>query len=104
SRRDVEVIDPRASATPGIAEVYARYPHIGLVLPAMGYSDAQLGALRETINASAAQVVLAATPIDLARLGGFDKPIVRARYGYADAGEPTLASIVSQRLDAATAR
>ncbi|UCH18486.1 MAG: hypothetical protein JSW36_05535 [Burkholderiales bacterium] len=104
SRRDVEVIDPRASATPGIAEVYARYPHIGLVLPAMGYSDAQLAALRATINASAAQVVLAATPIDLARLGGFDKPIVRARYGYADAGEPTLAGIVTQRLDAATAR
>jgi hypothetical protein len=46
-------------------------------------------------------VVLAATPIDLARLGGFTKPIVRARYGYADAGSLTLAALVGQRLDAA---
>jgi predicted GTPase len=67
----------------------------------MGYSAAQLAALRATINASAAEVVLAATPIDLARLGGIDKPVVRARYGYADAGTPTLASVVLPRLDAA---
>jgi predicted GTPase len=98
---DVDIVDPRASAAPDIARVYARYPHIGPVLPAMGYSEAQLVALRATINASAAEVVQAATPIDLARLGGIDKPVVRARYGYADAGTPTLASVVLQRLDAA---
>ena len=98
---DVDIVDPRASAAPEIARVYAQYPHIGPVLPAMGYSDSQLAALRATINASAAEVVLAATPIDLARLGGIDKPVVRARYGYADAGTPTLASVVLQRLDAA---
>ena len=97
----VEIVDPRASAVPGIAEVYAQYPHIGPVLPAMGYSEAQLAALRATVNASAADVVLTATPIDLARLGGFTKPVVRARYGYVDAGTPTLAALVLQRLDAA---
>jgi predicted GTPase len=97
------IVDPRASAAPEIARVYAQYPHIGPVLPAMGYSDTQLAALRATINASAAQVVLAATPIDLARLGGIDRPVVRARYGYADAGTPTLASLVLQQLDAALA-
>lgn len=98
---DVEIVDPRESAAPDIARVYARYPHIGPVLPAMGYSEAHLAALRATINSSRADVVLAATPIDLARLGGFTKPIVRARYGYADAGTPTLATLVAQRLDAA---
>jgi predicted GTPase len=97
---DAEIVDPRASATPDIARVYARYPHIGPVLPAMGYSEAHLAALRATINASHADVVLAATPIDVARLGGFSKPIVRARYGYADAGTPTLATLVAQALDA----
>jgi predicted GTPase len=97
---DAEIVDPRASATPDLARVYARYPHIGPVLPAMGYSEAHLAALRATINASHADVVLAATPIDLARLGGFSKPIVRARYGYADAGTPTLATLVAQALDA----
>jgi predicted GTPase len=97
---DVEIVDPRESAAPDIAPVYAQYPHIGPVLPAMGYSEAHLAALRATINASRADVVLAATPIDLARLGGFNKPIVRARYGYADAGTPTLATLVAQGLDA----
>ena len=98
---DVEIVDPRASAAADIARVYARYPHIGPVLPAMGYSEAQLAELRATINGSAAEVVLAATPIDLARLGGIDKPVVRARYRYTDAGVPTLAEVVLQRLDAA---
>ncbi len=97
----VDLVDPRASAAPGIASVYAQYPHIGQVLPAMGYSDAQVAALRATINASAADVVLAATPVDLLRLGGFEKPVVRVHYAYADAGTPTLADIVMQRLDAA---
>ncbi len=97
----VDLVDPRASAAPGIASVYAQYPHIGQVLPAMGYSDAQVASLRATINASAADVVLAATPVDLLRLGGFEKPVVRVHYAYADAGTPTLADIVMQRLDAA---
>ena len=91
---EVEIVDPRASATADIARVYAQYPHIGPVLPAMGYSEAQLAGLRATINASGAELVLAATPIDLARLGGIDKPVVRARYGYVDAGAPKLAEIV----------
>ncbi|HEY9191623.1 MAG TPA: GTP-binding protein, partial [Methyloversatilis sp.] len=99
----VDIVDPRASAAPDIARVYAQYPHIGPVLPAMGYSDAQVAALRATINASVADVVLAATPVDLARLGGVEKPVVRVRYAYADAGTPTLAGIVMQRLDAAMA-
>jgi predicted GTPase len=96
----VSVVDPRASAAPAIAAAYAQYPHIGPVLPALGYGAAQLADLRATVNASAADVVLAATPIDLARLGGFTKSIVRARYAYADAGAPTLADVVWRRLDA----
>ena len=98
---DVDIVDPRGSAAPAIAAVYAQYPHIGPVLPATGYGEAQLAALRATINGSAAEVVLAATPIDLARLGGIDRPVVRARYGYADAGTPTIAEVVLQRLDIA---
>lgn len=95
---DVTIVDPRASAAPEIAQIYAQYPHIGKVLPAMGYYAQHLAALRATINHSAAEVVLSATPIDLARLGGFTKPMVRARYRYADAGSPTLATLVRERF------
>jgi len=79
-----ELVDARSFAAPDIAAVYAQYPHIGPVLPAMGYSPAQLEALRQTINAARADVVVSATPIDLAALIAIDKPVVRARYEFAD--------------------
>ncbi len=92
------MVDPRDSAHPDVLAVFARHPHIGRVLPALGYGPSQLAALRETINASAADVVVAATPADLAALIRIDKPVVRARYEYADAGEPTLGSLVDRFL------
>ncbi|HSD59644.1 MAG TPA: cyclic 2,3-diphosphoglycerate synthase [Burkholderiales bacterium] len=88
------IVDPRDYAAPDIAAVYAAYPHIGPVLPAMGYSPQQVAALQETIERAPAEVVVAATPIDLAALLRVSKPVVRARYEFAEAGEPTLASLV----------
>ncbi len=88
------LIDPRLSATPEIQAVFRAYPHIGMVLPAEGYSAGQLDALARTIEASSADVVVSATPIDLARLISTGKRIVRARYEYAEAGTPGLASHV----------
>jgi predicted GTPase len=89
-----EIVDPRPSAAPPIAEVYARYPHIGRILPAVGYGDAQLGALAETMRRAACDVVVSASPVDLASRVEVGKPIVRARYDYADAGEPTLGGFI----------
>jgi predicted GTPase len=94
-----EIVDPRSAAADEIAAVYARYPHIGPVLPAMGYSRAQLDALKETINASAADVVVVATPCDLGKLIAIDKPIVRVRYEFAEAGTPGLGSLVEDFLE-----
>jgi predicted GTPase len=92
------IVDPRASAAPAVAAVFARYPHIGWVLPAIGYNGGELESLRETIDGAGADVVVAATPIDLAALLAINKPVVRARYDYADAGEPTLGSVVDAFL------
>jgi predicted GTPase len=94
-----EIVDPRAAAAPAIAAVYAEYPHIGPVLPAVGYAAEQLEALRATIAAADADVVVASTPIDLGALIRVDKPIVRARYEFAETGDPTLASVVDAFLD-----
>ncbi|MDA0302175.1 MAG: cyclic 2,3-diphosphoglycerate synthase [Chloroflexi bacterium] len=94
-----EIIDPRPFATPAIAEAFARYPHLGAVLPALGYDDEQLAELRATIEAAPSDVVVVAgTPIDLAGLLGLERPVVRARYEYADAGEPTLGAIIDARI------
>jgi predicted GTPase len=92
------IVDPRAYAVPEIAEVYARYPHIGSVLPAMGYFPAQLKALEATINKAEADVVVAATPSDLSSLMALNKPVVRARYEFAEIGKPSLSAQVEQFL------
>jgi predicted GTPase len=92
------IVDPRACAAPAIAAAYAQYPHIGPVLPALGYSPAQLEALRQTINAAQADVVVAATPIDLAALIELDKPVVRARYEFVDSEAGELAAALDRFL------
>jgi len=92
------IVDPRASAAPAVQAIFARYPHIGPVLPAVGYDAGQLEALRETIDRAEADVVVSATPIDLAGLIAIDKPVVRARYEYEDGGEPTLGEVIDRFL------
>ena len=95
-----EVIDPRPSAVGEIAEVFRQYPHIGKVLPAMGYSEKELGELQATINGSSAEAVIAGTPSDLAHLMQLDKPVIRARYEFAEVGEPRLSKLVEDFLRA----
>jgi predicted GTPase len=93
-----EIVDPRPFAAPEIADVYARYPHIGAVLPAVGYDPAQLEALRQTIEATDAEVVVAGTPSDLASHIALSKPVVRARYEFAELSEPRLSDLVEDFL------
>ena len=93
------VVDPRSAAAASIQDVFASYPHIGPVLPALGYSASQLDAFRTTIDAVDADLVVAATPVDLARLIHVNKPIVRARYEFAEVGEPGLGVLVDAWLD-----
>lgn len=85
-----EIVDPRPYAVPEIAKIYETYPHIGSVLPAMGYFSTQLKALEKTINQADIDVVVAATPIDLGALIKVNKPIIRARYEFAEAQTPGL--------------
>jgi predicted GTPase len=93
-----EIIEPRSYAGGDLAEVFRAYPHIGKVLPAMGYSRRQLDDLAATINASPADVVVAGTPTDLAHVVRLSKPVVRARYDYAEAEEPGLGMLVDEFL------
>ena len=93
------ILDPRPYAAADITTVYNTYPHIGAVLPAMGYSSAQLEALRQTINAAPADVVVAATPIDLAALIQVNKPVLRVRYEFADSETAPLGPQVDAFLD-----
>lgn len=93
-----EIVDPRPSAVGEIAEVYERYPHIGAVLPAVGYHQSQLKALRDTINAAAADTLVMATPCDLRTLIEIRKPVARVRYEFADLAKAGLGSWVRDFL------
>jgi predicted GTPase len=95
-----EIVDPRPYAVPALQAVFERYPHIGSVLPNIGYNSVQQAALRETIARAPVDVVIVATPIETDTLIPPDKTAVRARYAYADDGEPRLAQIVERFLDA----
>ena len=74
-------VDPRPYAVGSLADVYKKFSHLGLVLPAMGYGDEQLADLVATIAATPCDVVVTGTPIDLAAT-------VRARLGDQAIGHP----------------
>ena len=93
------LVDARPFASGSIQDVYAAYPHIGSeLLPAMGYSEQQRQDLSDTINASDADVVLIATPIDLRKVCSLELPAVRATYELEPISTPDLATILKERL------
>jgi predicted GTPase len=90
-----EIVDPRDYAVGTILETYRKYPAVGALLPAMGYSDEQVSDLAQTIDHTPADVVVIATPVDLRRLATFSKPAVRVTYELEEEGEPTLADVLA---------
>ena len=88
-----EIVDPRPFATGEIAETFRSYPDVGALLPAMGYGERQMKDLEATINATDCDLVLVATPIDLARVIDIRKPNLRVRYELADEGPAFRAAI-----------
>jgi predicted GTPase len=92
------IVDPRPYLTGTLRQTFEKYPGIGTLLPAMGYSPEQVKDLETTINRADCDLVLLATPIDLNRLIRIAKPTLRIRYDYQDHGQPTLESVLTQRL------
>lgn len=93
-----EIVDPRPYAVRTIADTYRKYPSTGPVLPAMGYGDAQMADLEETINMTPVDLVIVATPIDLAKLIDIDKPSQRVRYELQEIGRPSLLELLTSQF------
>ena len=92
------IVDPRPYAVGSIKETLDRWPQLTSVLPAMGYDDAQLKELEETINAAECDVVVTGTPIDLGRLITSKHPIRHVRYELEEVGTPTLTEVLEPIL------
>jgi predicted GTPase len=93
-----EIVDPAPYAVKSIAATYEKYPNARGILPAMGYGDEQIKDLEKTVNDTPADLVLIATPIDLARLINIEKPAQRVRYSLQVIGQPDLKDILKNRL------
>ena len=96
--KNANIIDPRPYAKGSIKEVYKLWPHLGKVLPAVGYSDAQIKELEESINATPCDLVLMGTPTDLRRYMKVNKPVLRVRYEYEEIEPGTLIGLLENVL------
>jgi predicted GTPase len=89
-----EIVDPKPYAVGSIKSTYDKYPHLGKVLPAMGYGEKQIRELQETIEAIECDSLVLGTPIDIRRIMDVPKPAVRVRYEIQETTKPTLDEIL----------
>jgi len=93
-----EIVDPRPYAVDSITATYEKYPRTGAILPAMGYGEAQMRDLEETINNAPVDLVIVGTPIDLTRIIKIEHPMQRVRYELQVIGRPTLEDELKARF------
>jgi predicted GTPase len=94
----LEIVDPRPYSVGTITETFRKYPDVGPLLPAMGYSDEQVSDLEETINNTDCDAVVIGTPIDLNRVVNIKKPSTRVRYEIKEIGELNLEQVIDEFL------
>ena len=93
-----ELVDPRPFAVGSIRQVFTTYPHIGALLPAMGYGPQQIHELEETITRVECDLVLIATPVDLTRVISIRQPTCRVTYEFEEIGRPNLHDVLQDVL------
>jgi len=98
-RHGAVLVDPRPFAVGTIADAYARYPHMGPVLPALGYSAAQRQELTETIARAGVDLVLDGSPARLDRFLQLSVPVVRVGYRFAQRSGPSILARVDALLE-----
>lgn len=89
-----EFVDPRPYAVGAIQQTFIQYPHIGCVLPAMGYGATQIRELEDTINRVPCDVILIATPVDLGRIISIKQPTCRVTYSLEEQGALGLKDVL----------
>lgn len=92
------VVDPRPFAKGSLRAVYDAFPHLGKLVPAMGYYREQIRDLEETIAAVDCDTVVIGTPIDLRHLVAIRQPCSRVRYELVDMEGGTLEEEVAAFL------
>ena len=97
-----EIVEARPYAVGELAEAFARFPHLGPEVPALGYSERQVQDLEATLSRTPADLILDATPARLANRIRLDKPVVRVEYAFAERGtslDALLGDFVDRHVD-----
>lgn len=101
-----EIVDPRPYIPSGsiLEEVYKMYPHLGKVLPTIGYNKKQVEELLKTINRVDADVIVSGTPISISRVFEtyglkVNKPIVQVKYEIVETSGYTLEEVVNEFIE-----
>lgn len=92
------LVDPKKYAGGSIAAAYRKYPHVGPILPALGYGRRQMKELEHTINRIPAAFIVVGTPIDITRFLHIKKPTIRVTYELKERGSRELRKCISAFL------
>jgi predicted GTPase len=95
------IVDPKPYVVGGLGRILAQYRDLGPVLPAMGYGLEQMHELEATIANVPCDVVVIATPVDLARLIRIGQPTVRVTYEVEEVGSPAIVDILQPLVEQA---
>lgn len=93
------IVNPHPYAVGKIIDTYEKYPHVGKILPAMGYGKEQLKDLETTINNADCDTVIIGTPIDLSRIITINKPTTRVHYELNELEGPNLDTILDSFIE-----
>ncbi|MFZ5949968.1 MAG: cyclic 2,3-diphosphoglycerate synthase [Candidatus Rifleibacteriota bacterium] len=91
-----QIIDPKPFFKGTILAALNKYPHIGDLIPALGYGKKQTADLEATINGCKCDLVISATPIDITRVVKVKKPVLRVGYELQEIGKPTVADLIAE--------
>lgn len=92
------IVKPEKYAVGSIKRAYEKYRQIKEVLPALGYGKRQIEELEKTINRTPCDIVIIATPMDLAELIKINKPSVYITYHLKEKGRPDLKDVLKRFL------
>jgi predicted GTPase len=97
------IVDPRRKAVGSIRRAYERFPKLGRVIPALGYSQVQLKELERSINGVSCDAVVLGTPSDLTKVIHIRKPVARVKFEAAEVGGRRLEALIrsNKRLQSA---
>ena len=93
-----KLVDPRESAVGSIKRAFEKFPWMGQVMPALGYSREQVQELEDSINQVDCDAVLLGTPADLRRRIKITKPTAKVVFEGHDASGPKFSDFLHEVL------